>query len=106
MSLPFNEYSRFEIGDMTAVFLQKDKQMLFSVYPSSMEDKIVKHQDSIDHEISLLGCVRVKNLHFDPRTFENMIQTHIQGDALSNFYLTGDSMVNNETANPTQEKRQ
>ncbi len=98
MLLPFNEYSRFKIGDMTAVFLQKDKQMLFSVYPASMESKIVKHQENINHETALLGCVRTKNLHFDPRTFENMIQIHIQGDAHSNFYLAGDSMVNNETA--------
>ena len=98
MLLPFEEYSRFKVGNMTVLYLKQNQQMLFSVYPASMEDKIVKHQDSIDHEISLLGCVRVKNLHFDPRTFENMIQFHIQGDALSNFYLTGDSMVNNESA--------
>ena len=97
-TFPFEEYSKFESGEITAHFFAKDKQMLLSIYPSSMQEKIVPHQEDINHEIGLLGCVRTKNLHFDPRTFENMIQIHIQGDAHSNFYLAGDSMVNNETA--------
>ena len=98
MKFPFETYSKFEVGNITARFFEKDKQMLFCIYPTDMEENLVEHQCSINHETALKSYAQAVKVNFNPVTLENMIQFHIQGEPHSDSYFTGDSMVNNGTA--------
>lgn len=98
MKFSFEEYSKFEFSGMTARFFKQNKQMLFCMYPTEMEDKLVEHQSCINHETALKSYSQAVKVNFNPVTLENMIQFHIQGDPHSDSYFTGDSMVNNGTA--------
>ncbi len=98
MKFPFEEYSKFEFSGMIARFFKQNKQMLFCIYPSELEDKLVEHQSCINHETALQSYCKAVKVNFNPVTLENMIQFHIQGDEHADSYLTGDSMVNNGTA--------
>ena len=96
--LPFEEFSRFECGDMTVLFLKKDKRLAFTLVPRGMENEIPEHQTDLTMTTACRGICTAKNSKIYSVTFEGMIQLHVRPDLLAGGYQVGETMTENETA--------
>ena len=60
--LPFEEFSRFQCGDMTVLFLKKDKRLAFTVIPQGMESEIPA-EVRMDDRVTFLPDFRIDGFH-------------------------------------------
>lgn len=96
--LPFEEFSRFECGDMTVLFLKKDKRLAFTVIPQGMESEIPEHQTDITMTTACRGICTANHTKTSSVTFDGMIQLHVRPDLLAGGYQVGETMTESETA--------
>ena len=92
---PFEIYSHFELGDMTAYYLKQDQSLAFTILPKGLEHKISAHRKSLNDTTACRSYTKGYKTNLDALTMENMIQYHIQKDSLSSNYFPGNSMINN-----------
>ena len=98
--LPFEEFSRFECGDMTVLFLKKDKRLAFTVIPQGMESEIPEHLTDITMTTACRGICTANHTKTCSVTFDGMIQLHVRPDLLAGGYQVGETMTESETALP------
>ncbi len=91
---PRGLYSRFEFGDMTALFLKADdRHLLFCLIPACMENEIPEHRKTLNDTVACRGMHAATGGECEPVKFDSMAQLHRMGKPFSSclFLRNGES---------------
>ena len=80
MNTPYPLYSKFDLDDMTVLYLSCGKRLIFCVIPAGMEDRIPVHRRDLNDTVGFRHYRRTTGDDAVTVRAESMIQLHLMGD--------------------------
>ncbi len=94
---PFPLFSRFELGDMTALYFRKDDMLSLALIPAGTEEQIPLHEDLLNDQVASRDISKALSWDMHALEMEPLVAAHVEGDGLK-VGCYGGSLKRSETA--------